>query len=105
MTPHEAYGVLQNGFAVLVDVRESEEVKSGIATPAQWMPTSKIESQSVEWQEFVKKLSKDKQVIFYCAKGGRAGRVAALLAKEGFKTANMGGYADWAQAGLPVRKP
>lgn len=105
VTPQEAYGSLKNGFAILVDVREQEEVRDGMAESAVWVPTSKIEARDVSWTQFVDKLPKDKQIIFYCAAGVRAGRAAAELAEKGYKTGNMGGYSSWLKAGLPIKKP
>lgn len=104
VTPMEASGMLRNDFAVLVDVREADEVKGGMAQPAQWMPMSEIKEGNPRWVQFVEKLPKDKQIILYCAKGGRAGKVATMLVEKGFRTANMGGFSDWAKAGLPIKK-
>lgn len=101
----EAAGALRNGFAVLVDVREKDEIADGMAEPATWMPTSKAVEGSPEWEKFVSGLPKDKEIIVYCAAGGRAGEVAEKLAKESFKVANMGGFKDWKAAGLPTKKP
>ncbi|MBY0472003.1 rhodanese-like domain-containing protein [bacterium] len=104
VTAQEAYGMLRNDFAVLVDVREEEEVRdSGVAAPAKWIPMSKISSDSADWKSFVQTLSKDKEVIFYCAGGLRAGEAASNLAAKGYKTANMGGFYEWSKAGLPVK--
>ncbi len=104
ISPLEAYGMLQNQFAILVDVRESQEIKGGMAAPALWMPMSKIEKNDKSWQDFVQKLPKDKKIIFYCAGGVRAEKVAKMLAEKEYKTANMGGYKDWLQAALPIKK-
>ena len=105
VSPREAMGLLSNQFAVLVDVREEGEIKeSGIASGATSIPLSKIEAGDPKWQEFQKRLSKDKQVIFYCRSGGRAGSAAQRLADQGYKAANMGGFDDWKDAGLPVQK-
>lgn len=105
VSPKEAEGMLRNDFAVLLDVRETDEIKDGMATPAQWVPMTDIQSNGPKWNAYLSKLSKDKQVIIYCAKGGRAGKVANLLAEKGFRAANMGGFNDWAKAGLPTKKP
>jgi rhodanese-related sulfurtransferase len=101
----EAQGLLVNGFATLVDVREADEIKAGMAAPAQWMPHSKIEANHPDWLAFEQKLPKDKKIVFYCAGGGRSQTVAELLSKKGYQTANMGGYSAWEKAGLPTRKP
>lgn len=106
VSPTEAQGLLNNDFAVMVDVREDSEIQeSGMAAPAKHIPMSKIEAGDPAWKEFVANTPKDKQIIFYCAKGGRAGRAADLIAKEGFRSSNMGGFQTWVDAGLPVKKP
>lgn len=46
-----------------------------------------------------------RQIIFYCHSGRRAGLAAALARELGYQSANMGGYADWVEAGLPTRQP
>lgn len=106
VTPLEAEGLLRNDFAVLVDVREADETRSGMAARAVAMPLSKVEANSTEWQAFVKGLSPKKQVIFYCRSGGRAGHVAKILGalRPELKVANMGGFDDWVAAKLPVKK-
>jgi rhodanese-related sulfurtransferase len=105
VTAKETAGLLSNQFAVLVDVREEDEVKeSGMAQGALWIPTSKIEDNAPEWQSFVKSAPKDKQIIFYCKMGGRAGRAAQRMADLGYKTGNMGGFESWTKEKLPIKK-
>lgn len=105
VTPMEAYGALKNGFAVLVDVREKDEIAQGMAAPARWIATSEIDARGPAWNDFVKSLPKDKQIVFYCRSGNRSGRAASALSAQGFRTANMGGFAGWSAAGLPTKKP
>lgn len=101
--PREADGMVRNRLAVLVDVREADEVKkTGKAVGAAWFPTSKVEADGEEWKQFKATLPKDKTIVLYCAKGGRAGKIAKKLAAEGFDTGNMGGLEDWTKAGLPT---
>jgi rhodanese-related sulfurtransferase len=103
VSPRETAGLLRNDFAVLVDVREEDELKKeGMAAPAQWIATSHIRANDEVWKAFVEKLPHDKQIIFYCAVGGRAGKAAEELAALGYRTGNMGGFRDWKSAGLPV---
>lgn len=104
ISPNETEGLLRNDFAVLVDVRELDEVKEGMAAPAQWMPLSKIQANDPEWQQFLEKLPKDKQIVVYCRSGRRSGIVAEMLAAKGLKVYNMGGFQSWKDAGLPVKK-
>lgn len=107
VTPMEAYGVIRNDFGVLVDVREADETREGMAAPARWMPYSKIGSNDPAWRDFLSQLSKekDKQIIIYCSEQSCAAKVADLLADQGFKAANMGAYSDWVKAGLPAKTP
>jgi rhodanese-related sulfurtransferase len=104
ITPREAMGEARNDFAVIVDVREEDEVKGGMAENAVWIPTSKIKANDPQWTSFLEKTSKDKKLVFYCAAGVRAGKIAAMAAEHGFRAANMGGYKDWVAAGLPTKK-
>lgn len=105
MDAKEAFGMLQNRLAILVDVREAEELKeTGIADGAIWMPTSKISENHADWIAFKKNLKKDQQVILYCRSGARSGRIAGMLSAEGFNTANMGTFQSWADAKNPVKK-
>lgn len=103
--PMEVQGLLNNDFAVLVDVREDTEIADGMAARAKWLPVSKIESDPAALDEFLKSVPKDKEIVFYCRSGSRAGSVAKQVAAKGYKVANMGGFHDWVAAGLPTEKP
>lgn len=105
MTPAEALELVKTGKAVLVDVREEEELReSGYAQGALWMPTSEISEDTPKWQEFKSKLPKDKPVILYCRSGNRSGRLAEFLAQDGYSTVNLGGFCDWKAAQLPIQR-
>lgn len=104
MTPAEALQLVKAGKAVLVDVREEDELKeSGFAEGALWMPTSEISEDTPKWQEFKAKLPKDKSILLYCRSGNRSGRIAEFLAQDGYQTVNLGGFAAWKSAGLPIK--
>ena len=103
--PLEAFGLLKNDFAVIVDVREKDELAQGKVKGARWISSVDAEKDTPEWKDFVSKLPKDKQVILYCRSGRRSGLVADLLAKQGYSAMNMGGFSAWEKAGLPVEKP
>lgn len=104
VTPAEVEGLLRNDFAVLVDVREPDEIaEGGMAAGAVSIPMSKIRSGDSAWKDFLAKTPKDKQLVFYCGSGGRAGEAAKLATREGFRAANMGGFEDWVKAGLPTK--
>lgn len=103
LTPRDAAALVASGQAVLVDVREpSEWAKTGVAAPAVLLPKSDFDGAQKLWKDFLAQ-SAGKQLILYCHSGRRAGIVGATLVEKGFKTANAGGFQDWADAGLPVR--
>ena len=87
---------------MLIDVREPDEWRSGVAAPAQLLPLSDLQGERRRWAPFLA-ANKGKELILYCASGIRSGKAALLLRKEGFRTANLGGFLRWRQAGLPTR--
>lgn len=101
----DAAKLVADGKAVLVDVRESNEwAETGVAAPAVLLAKSEFDDGMIgEWKHFLSTVG-DKTVITYCRSGGRAGKVAAALAEQGFKVANAGGLKDWQAANLPTRK-
>lgn len=104
VSPLEVNKLLRQHKAVLVDVREWEEVKKGMAEPARWMPLSKIKSNDRMWTDFLATLPKDQLVVIYCHSGRRACLAASELEVRGYRTTIMGKYSDWTRAGLPVRR-
>ena len=51
------------------------------------------------------KLDKGKTIITYCASGGRSALAGRTLKEFGYeKVLNLGGFKDWAEAGLPVER-
>ena len=104
MTPEEAHELVSQNKALLIDVREEPELKeTGTAEGAVWMPLSQLVDDTDEWRVFKAGLPRDKTLIVFCKAGGRAGRFCEFLACEGLKTVNLGGFAEWKSAGLPVR--
>jgi rhodanese-related sulfurtransferase len=105
LTSLEAADRLKAGDAVLIDVREPDEwAETGVAEPAVLLALSDLRAAREQWTPFLVK-NRDKTLLLYCRSGGRSGQAAAVLAKEGFKVANAGGFKAWESAGLPVRKP
>lgn len=104
VTPEEAARRAAAGTAVVIDVREADEwAETGVAEPALTLAMSDLRGPSEEWKR-VLAANKDKQLLLYCRSGGRSGRVAEVLTAQGFKAVNIGGFSDWAGAGLPVRQ-
>jgi len=103
VAPEEAARRVERGEAVLVDVREPAEWKqTGVAAPAVLLPLSDLRGERRLWKPFLEK-HRDKEIILACRSGNRSGQAAAILAAEGFRTANAGGFRDWVAAGLPTR--
>ncbi len=90
--------------ATIVDVREQDETAEGMARPAQWFATSRIEADPAAFKAFLATLPRGK-VLFYCAAGYRAGQAAQKAAALGYEVANMGSYDGWVDAKLPIKKP
>lgn len=103
-SPQECADRVRRGEAVLIDVREPAEWAEGIAQDAQLLAFSDLTGARAQWKSFLAGVA-DREILVYCASGGRSGMAARVLAAEGFKVANTGGLGDWAQAGWPVVKP
>ncbi len=101
----EAAQLVQEGKAVLVDVREPAEWKdTGVAAPAVLLAKSDFDGAKAAWAPFFAQVDKDKTIVLYCRSGNRSGKVAEALAAQGYKVFNSGSLKEWAAAGLPVRK-
>jgi len=104
ITAKEAAAKVQAGEAVLIDVRETDELKYGKATPALSLPLSEVQNHSVLSKKIIDGLDHKKLVIVYCVSGARSQKVATELETKGFKTANLGSFKAWQDAGLPITK-
>lgn len=103
ITPREASELVDRGAAVLVDVREVDEVAGGMALPARWLPKSRLDQHPEELTALLDSIPQAVQIIFYCASGLRAEAVAERATQNGHQVRNMGGYAGWVRARLPVK--
>lgn len=100
----EASQRIATGTAVLVDVREPGEWQStGVAGPAVLLSKSSFEEGSKEWKEFLAR-NRDKEIILMCRSGNRSGQLARILAQQGLRTTNLGGFSSWKAAGLETRQ-
>lgn len=87
----EAYSLVQSGKAVFIDVREEDEIKSGMIEKASWIPLSKIQADE-SWKEELLKTSKDKKIFLYCRSGNCSGKAQSILKEKGIPSVNIGGY-------------
>jgi rhodanese-related sulfurtransferase len=85
--------------AVLLDVRENNELQGGKLPNAVHIPLSELKARGAELAKLTKR-----PVVVYCARGQRARAAGAALEKQGFADIYQlnGGYRAWKDAGLPV---
>lgn len=95
VTPVEAERRRRQG-AVLLDVREPAEWRTGHAPSARHIPLGELAAR-------VDELPTGREVLAVCRSGRRSAQAAALLSGSGRHAVNVtGGMAAWAAAGLPV---
>lgn len=104
IAPKDAKAWVDEGKAVLIDIREQSEVTQGMAEPAVWYPKSSIDANLANFIGYLGQFN-GKEIVLYCRSGRRVSVVVQLLAQKGIKAWNMGGYQDWMDAGLPSRTP
>ena len=99
ITPQNALAELQNGTAIMVDVREEPEFKleSIPLNDVFYYPMSGIVEQ-------LQNIPSDKPIVVVCNAGVRSSKVVNLLNRNGFPaSANLdGGMIMWKALGLPV---
>ncbi len=97
--PALAIGIINKDDAVLLDVREMNEIKEGMINQAIHIPLSAINKRLGELDKY-----KDHPVVVYCRSGNRSGSVCRTLSGRGFeKVYNLaGGIMAWQDAHLPI---
>lgn len=100
----DANTLVEQGNAILIDIREKDEVVLGMASPAFWYAKSTIDADFEGFISYLGAQSK-KEIILYCRSGRRVSLVIEMLAERGIHAFNMGGFQDWVSAGLPVKTP
>jgi len=108
ITPAQARELIGKGNALVVDVRDAPEVeKSGKVAGAVQVSRGMLEFRAdPESPYHDKSFSRDKDVILYCASGGRSALAAKLLKDMGYEHVyNVGAFKDWAESGGAVDRP
>jgi rhodanese-related sulfurtransferase len=97
----EAVQLINRKDAVIVDVREPNEFKSGRIPHARNIPVDRINERVKELEKL-----KTKPLLLVCQTGSRSAQACDGLLKDGFAqaVALSGGMAAWQQAGMPVEK-
>ena len=90
----------QNG-SLFIDVREADEVKD-----LSYDVQNIINIPLSLFEKSINEISKDKDIVLVCRRGGRSFRATELLVQNGFtKVSNMkGGIIKWADNNFPVKK-
>jgi rhodanese-related sulfurtransferase len=107
ITPDQAREMMDKGNTLVVDVRDASEVQnSGKVAGAVHVSRGMLEFRAdPEAPSHDKNFAKDKNVILYCASGGRAALAGKLLKDMGYAHVyNVGGFKDWADSGGAVEK-
>ena len=99
ISPAETRAQVDDGRAILFDVREASEWQSGHAVGARHASRGTIE---IGIEKQVPNL--DQPIICHCGSGGRSALVADSLQKMGYTNVKSmaGGMEAWKEAGLPT---
>ncbi|HDP89839.1 MAG TPA: rhodanese-like domain-containing protein [Thioalkalivibrio sp.] len=101
ITPNDAVRLMNQGDALILDVREDNEVRQGFIEGAKHIPLGVLAKRIDEISG-----SKGKPVIAYCRSGNRSASACSILTKAGFENVHnlKGGVMAWSQANLPLKK-
>lgn len=98
ITPEETQRALEDGTAVVVDVREPYEREAGYIPGSEHIAMDELQARAAD-------IPKDKQVIFQCRLGGRSAVAAEAFAGAGYDARTMtGGLVRWADEGRPLNE-
>ena len=97
----DAVQLINRQDAVILDVREPAEFKSGHVPNARNIPAGQVGDRLKELERF-----KARPILLTCASGNHSGAAASTLQKAGFAQvcSLAGGMGAWQQAGMPVQK-
>lgn len=86
---------------LILDVRTPEEFKQGHVPGAVNIPHAEVANRLAELGG-----KKDRDMVVYCEKGGRAAKAANVLTKEGFTNVKhlVGDMSAWRDENLPTEK-
>jgi phage shock protein E len=92
---------IQDGKAVLIDVREQQEWDGGHVKGATLVPSSSIKDGKAD----LTALPKDKTIYTYCASGKRAQASATMLKDKGYQATPLkDGFSGLSQNGFETTK-
>ena len=96
----EFQAAIENGKALLIDVRTPREFAAG------HIPGSvNIDWTAPDYEAQFAKLDPNRPVLLYCAMGGRSDQAREYLSSKGYHAQQLeGGIKAWEEAGNPVEK-
>jgi rhodanese-related sulfurtransferase len=96
-----AMQLINHKQAIVLDVREDSEYKSGHVLNAKHIPLGKLGQRLGELEKY-----RDQPVVVICRSGNRSCTASAQLGKQGFSQVyNLnGGVMAWQKANLPLEK-
>ncbi len=98
--PATVHRWIGDGEAVLVDVREADELAQARLEEAVHVPMSAFDPELIP-------VDTGKKVVFICAQGARSEQAGQYVVAQGILTEayNLaGGLMAWAEAGLPLER-
>lgn len=96
--PTEAHRLHDEGAAVILDVRDDDEVAYARIPGSLHIPLFELASR-------IDEVPKDRLVVCQCASGGRSLGATATLLRHGRDAANLtGGIMAWSRCGLPLAR-
>jgi len=101
ITPTEAVMLINKDDAILLDVRESNELAQGSIRDAKHLSLSVLKQRVEELSPHI-----EQPVIAYCKAGNRSATACEILKKNNFANVMSlkGGFEGWKMANLPVVK-
>lgn len=97
----EALQLINHKNAIILDVREDSEFKSGHILNAKWIPLGKLAQRIGELERY-----REQSIVVVCRSGNRSASACATLGKQGFTQAyNLsGGVVGWQKSNLPLER-
>ncbi|MEJ2060061.1 MAG: rhodanese-like domain-containing protein [Gammaproteobacteria bacterium] len=101
VSPAEAVRLINQDETLLLDVRDANEVRTGVIGGAKHIPLADLTKRVDELEKF-----RDKTILAYCRSGSRSAQACSQLLKRDFKNVvNLkGGIMAWQEANLPLSK-
>jgi rhodanese-related sulfurtransferase len=96
-----AYSEMQAGQAIILDVREKNEVSEGMVRGSHWVALSDLNSHPTETIQKIRSLANDAKIYIYCRSGSRSEKFIDSLRQHQLNGLNLGGYESLIKQGLP----